>query len=481
MISSETVPFIKTGGLADVVGALSGSLRETGDDARIVVPRFSVVSPEELTKLGEIRVEMGFGEENCSIYESEIPGPQVPVYFIDHPIFSERTGLYGGSGSHTYRDNHFRFALFSRAVLELCRFLSWTPEIFHSHDWQAAPVNAYLHTSPYNEVFAHSKSVFTIHNIGYQGIFSKHDIHSIGLSRRFFSDEPARYGESLNFLKAGILNADAVTTVSPTYAKEIQTPEYGEGLDPLLVRRKDSLYGILNGVDYHQWDPVGDPHIPTPYTVDNIAGKKESKRFLQEEFGLEQRADTPLIGIVSRLARQKGFYELCYPERGSLWRICSEMSVQVVVLGTGEDWIERELVEKSNTYPNLKAFITFSNRLAHLIEAGSDLFLMPSRYEPCGLNQIYSLRYGTLPIVRRTGGLADTVENYDSQTGTGTGFVFDDLTPESIYGTTEWAISTWYEAPAHFTEMQKRAMRKHYSWKDSSKSYRELYDTLLSK
>jgi starch synthase len=322
--------------------------------------------------------------------------------------------------------------------------------------------------------------VFTIHNIGYQGVFSKHDIHSVGLHPSSCTQRlPMSYGDSLNFLRAGILNADAITTVSPTYAKEIQTPEFGEGMEDLLQKRGKALHGILNGADYKEWDPANDPHIPSPFNAEDLSGKADAKRALQEEVGLPVREDVPLIGIVSRLARQKGFYELCDPQRGSLWRICNEMSVQVVVLGTGEDWIERELVEKSGRYPNLEVLITFSNRLAHLIEAGSDLFLMPSRYEPCGLNQIYSLRYGTLPIVRKTGGLADTVENYDPDTGSGTGFVFEDLTPESIYGTTEWAVSTWYEERERFEHMRRRAMKVRLSWDESSGSYGKLYSSLL--
>ncbi|MFP4491833.1 MAG: glycogen synthase [Spirochaetaceae bacterium] len=483
MVSSEAVPFLKTGGLADVVSSLSRALAAGGEDVRIVLPRFSLVSTSDLEKTGTLIVPMGLGEEKCTVYKTVFPDGEVPVYFIDNPVFSERTGLYGKSGSHTYRDNHFRFALFSRAVLGLCSELSWIPDIIHSHDWQSAPVNGYLRelriSSEY-KLFDRTKTVFTIHNIGYQGVFSKHDIHSTGLEWSTCAAEAPSYGEGLNFLKTGILNADVVTTVSPTYAEEIRTPKFGDGMENLLESRKESVYGILNGADYYEWDPAQDSFIPATYSTGDMSGKKECKKALQEEMGLPIREDIPLIGIVGRLVEQKGFYELCDPRRGSLWRICSEMSVQVVVLGTGEDWIEKELVETAGKLSNLKVFITFSNRLAHLIEAGSDLFLMPSRYEPCGLNQIYSLRYGTLPIVRRTGGLADTVDNYNPHTGEGTGFVFDDLSPESIYGTTEWAVSTWFERPEHFAAMQRRAMEKHFSWEDSSESYRELYTSLLT-
>ncbi|MFO7849292.1 MAG: glycogen/starch synthase, partial [Spirochaetia bacterium] len=406
MVSSEAVPFIKTGGLADVVSSLSNSLSARGEDVRILLPRFSVVPSANLEKIGTVSVPMSLGKEDCTIYKKILPDTEIPVYFIDNPVFSERPGLYGRSGSHTYRDNHFRFSLFSRGALELCSYLSWIPDIIHSHDWQAALVHGYLRelrdSADFNR-FDKTKTVFTIHNIGYQGEFSKHDIHSIGLKWSTCGTGAPSYGESLNFLKTGILNAHAITTVSPSYAEEIRTPELGEGMEKILESRKDSLYGILNGADYKEWDPAHDPYLPAPFSTEDMSGKTLCKRALQEEVGLELREDVPLIGIVSRLAKQKGFYELCDPQRGSLWRICSEMSVQVVVLGTGEDWVEKELIDMAGKLPNLKAFITFSNRLAHLIEGGSDFFLMPSRYEPCGLNQIYSLRYGTLPIVRRTG------------------------------------------------------------------------------
>ncbi len=478
MVSSEAVPFIKSGGLADVVNALSRSLAAGGDTLRIILPRFSSLLAQELEEQGSLEVPLGLETLTCTVYGSKLPDSDIDVYFIDHPVFSQRPGLYGRSGSHTYRDNHFRFALLSRASLELCRRDAFIPDIFHAHDWQAALLPAYL--KEMQEEFPNARAVFTIHNIAYQGIFSKHDLHSLGLPpRRLFRDSP-NYGDRINFMRTGILNADAVTTVSPTYAQEICTPAFGEGMEELLKKRKDSLYGIINGADYTEWNPASDPFLPAPFDAEDLSGKKKNKRALQEELGLPVREDVPLIGIVGRLAKQKGFYELCDPQRGSLWKICNEMSVQVAVLGTGEDWIERELVESSGRTANLRALITFSNRLAHLIEAGSDLFLMPSRYEPCGLNQIYSLRYGTLPIVRRTGGLADTVENYDPRSGTGTGFVFDEMTPEAIYGTTEWAVSTWFDEPERFDAMRRGAMSRHFSWEDSSAEYSSLYSSLVS-
>ncbi len=480
MIASEAVPFAKTGGLADIVNSLSKKLSLIGHDVRILMPRYASISTENFDLITEdLSVPIRFEEEKCGIKQGLLPNSEVPVYFLEHPAFSKRPGYYGSNGSSPYRDNHYRFALLSRSVFPLCRYLDWIPDILHSHDWQAALVTAYQREFELEEEFRHSRSVFTIHNIGYQGIFSKHDIHTTQLSWETCSNDEAAVDSSLNFMQCGILNADAITTVSPTYAKEIQTEEFGHGMEELLQQRGASLYGILNGVDYNEWDPANDPHIPQPYSAEDLSGKSAAKAKLQEKLGLPIDDSVPLIGLVSRLAAQKGFYELCDPHRGALQRICSEMSVQVVVLGTGEEWIEAELLQLQRHLPNLKVKTTFSDSLAHQIEAGSDLFLMPSRYEPCGLNQIYSLRYGTLPIVRETGGLADTVENYDSATGEGTGFMFRDLSPESIFHTTEWAVSTWYENPVHFRQMQKRAMNCHFSWKDSAAHYVDLYEKLL--
>lgn len=480
MISSETVPFAKTGGLADITGSLSAELSRLGHDVRICMPLYATIGTGGFEKTATgIRIPIGFGFETVDILSTKLPNSDVSVYFVDHPVFSKRPGLYGNHGSHAYRDNHRRFAILSRAVFALCRRLDWIPDILHSHDWQTAIVNGYLREHETYDGFQNTRSVFTIHNIGYQGVFSKHDLHTLQLSWEAFNPEESSTGGSINFMKCGILNADAITTVSPTYAREIQTPEFGHGMEKYLKKRRAILYGILNGADYREWDPATDPHIPSTYSTDDLSGKAKAKAALQEKLGLELRPDLPLIGLISRLAAQKGFYELCDPHRGALKRICQELSVQVVVLGTGEKWIEEELTEFQSLLPNLKAVISFSDALAHLIEAGSDFLLMPSRYEPCGLTQIYSLRYGTLPIVRRTGGLADTVRNYDPVSKEGTGFMFDKISPESIFHTTERAVSMWYEKPADFRLLQKRAMQEHFSWEDSAQQYISLYQGLM--
>jgi len=480
MVSSEAVPFAKSGGLADVVGTLSASLADDGHDVRICLPLYASISVQALKPaVSELKVPIGFGTEKIEVLEGSLSSSEVPVYFIKHPLFSKRPGLYGHDGSHPYRDNHLRFGLFCRAVFFLCKQIDWIPDILHSHDWQTALISGYMREYEMSGYFHNTKSVFTIHNIGYQGIFSKHDLHTLQLSWEVFHSEETPANGSLNFMKCGLLNADAITTVSPTYAREIQTPEFGHGMESYLRERSAILYGILNGADYSEWDPAGDPHIPAAYSAENRSGKIKAKTALQKKVGLPVSSEVPLIGLISRLAAQKGFYELCDPHRGALKRICQEMAVQVVVLGTGETWIEEELEKFQKELPNLKVLLTFSNSLAHLIEAGSDFFLMPSRYEPCGLNQIYSLRYGALPIVRNTGGLADTVRNYKPGTSEGTGFMFDDISPESIFHTTEWAVSTWYEHPEEYRILQKRAMEQHFSWTDSAQEYIRLFERLL--
>ncbi|HUX21463.1 MAG TPA: glycogen/starch synthase, partial [Spirochaetia bacterium] len=279
----------------------------------------------------------------------------------------------------------------------------------------------------------------------------------------------------MNLLRLGIREADALTTVSPSYAVEIQSPEYGAGLDRLLISRRETLTGILNGIDYEEWNPAADPLLPHSFSGEDLTGKALDKAELQRACGFPEKADCPVIGIVSRLVDQKGFVELADPDQGSLRRICTDMDVQFVVLGTGEPWCEQELKRLDGELENFRAFIGFDNKLAHLIEAGADLFLMPSRYEPCGLNQMYSLRYGTLPIVRRTGGLADSVEQYDQETGAGTGFVFDDLTPQTVYDVTGWAVWAYYNRPEHFHMMRHRAMERRFSWDGSAERYLQVY------
>ncbi len=475
MVTSEAVPYAKTGGLADVVSALSKQLRIMGHDVRIVMPRYYGISTEGKTLLpGAMGVPLGFGEVWTAVWEDKLPGSDVPVYFIDNNEYYGRDGVYGEFGE-SYIDNSSRFTLLSRGAFQLCKKLGWYPDVMHAHDWPTAIVPLFLNTWEKDGYFTKTASVLTIHNLGYQGWFPKDDIHLLQLKWDEFYSSGLESVDSLNFLKSGIMNSDVITTVSPTYAQEIQTSNYGEGLNAILRQRNGDLYGILNGMEYDIWNPEVDKLIPYKFSSSDMSGKIENKLELQKEMGLEINPDKPIIGIVSRFAEQKGFGALCGPGHGSLFSMCLNFDAQFVILGTGEKWCENELKHLDWTCSNLRVVTAFDNRLAHLIEAGSDFFLMPSAYEPCGLNQMYSLRYGTLPIVRRTGGLADTVKQYYEETGEGTGFVFDTLSPEAIYNTVGWAVWAWYNKPEHIKIMRERAMAEVFSWEKSAGEYENIY------
>ena len=479
MVTSEAVPFAKTGGLADVVSALSESMRGMGHDVRIVMPRYYHIDRTHLKKLDDaLGVWLGWGEEWTAVYEGRLPGCDVPVYFIEHERFFGRDGIYGHRADEGFKDNAARYSLLSRGAFQLCRMLHWIPDILHCHDWPSAPACYLLKKEEQNKGFEDTKSVLTIHNLGYQGIFSLEDSVYLQPETDMLNLSTLEFSGALNFLKSGIITADKITTVSPTYAEEIKRPDFGFGMDGLLNYRNRDLVGILNGVDYSDWHPEEDKYIaPDNFSIDNIKPKAAVKKKLQKRMGLEVKAKTPLVGIVTRLVDQKGIHELFEQGSGSVYPICRDMDVQFAILGAGEAWCEEELRNLASKLPNLAVYIGYDNELAHIIEAGSDFFLMPSRYEPCGLNQIYSLAYGTLPIVRRTGGLADTVENYDAENNRGTGFVFDDLRSDVIYEVMRWVVDTWENYRADITKMRKRAMKQHFSWEDSAKLYLELYNS----
>lgn len=478
MITSETVPYAKTGGLADMVSALSLELSKKGHDVRIVIPRYYNIDKNKLEKLEKpLGIPTGSGEKWTAVYSDKLKG-QVPVYFIDHDGLFGRAGIYGPNGSESFPDNAERYNLLCRGAFQLCRTLDWIPEIMHCHDWAAGLVPLYLNTTEYNHEFRKTASVFTIHNIGYQGIFPPEESRHTGL----YEQGSMMHHGNLNYLKCGIDQSNIVTTVSPTYAQEIQGKIFGEGLEELLDYRKYDLFGILNGVDYSEWNPETDHYIkPLNYTDKNLTNKEKVKLKLQKMAHLEIDKNKPLIGIVSRLAEQKGFKELCEPFYGCLASMCRYMDLQFVILGTGEKWCENELNNLNKTIPNLTAWVEFDNEKAHLIEAGADFFLMPSKYEPCGLNQLYSLKYGTLPIVRNTGGLADTVKNYNEKSGEGTGFTFDDLTPEAIYNVVGWAVWAWYNKKDHIEKMKKSAMAEDFSWTQSVAEYEKIYNKAIKK
>ncbi|HET7838969.1 MAG TPA: glycogen synthase GlgA [Rectinemataceae bacterium] len=480
MVTSEAVPFAKAGGLGDAVSALSRSLARAGHDVRIILPRFYCIDRKGLEFIpGPLGVPVGSGEEWAAVYRGTLPGSEVPVYFLEHERFFGRDGIYGDKAEPDYADNPERFAFLSRAAFQLCRKLGWIPDIMHAHDWPSALATVYLRHEERHAEFAKTASVLTIHNLGYQGIYDKASFPYFRLPWELFHGAGFEHFDRVNLLKAGITTADCLTTVSPTYAREIQTPDFGFGLDGLLRFRSPELVGILNGVDLHDWDPSRDRYLSATFSASKMEGKDRCKAELQREFGLELDPSRPLVGMVTRLTDQKGVGELFGPLYGSAYRICSDMDLQFAVVGSGESWCEDELRSLSSRLPNFRAKIGYQERMAHLIEGGSDFFLMPSRYEPCGLNQMYSLHYGTLPIVHRTGGLADTVENYNQETGSGTGFMFDHLTPRSIYDTVGWAVWAWYNRPEHIRAMRTRAMGRTFSWEHSAEEYQKLYDRAL--
>lgn len=481
MVTAETVPFAKTGGLADMVSALAIQLAEMGHDVRIVMPRYYRIDRNKLSKLeGSMAIAAGQAETWSAVYESKMPGcEKLPVYFIDHEQCFGRDGVYGVPSETDFHDNPYRFSVLCHGAFQLCRKLGWIPDIIHCHDWSACLAPVLLkHVCRYCG-FEKTVSVLTIHNQGYQGQYSKDSFPALGIDWGLYYGAGFEHEGGINFLQAGVSSADMITTVSPTYAHEIQTPEGGFGMDGLLRVRSDVIRGILNGADLRQWNPQVDTKIPARYSAQNMAGKAVCKRELQEHMGLEVNPSIPVIGIITRLVDQKGIAEIFAPTYGSIYQMCTDMKIQFAVLGSGESWCENEIRALQSKLPNLRAYIGYDDTLSHLIEAGSDFFLMPSKYEPCGLNQIYSMLYGTLPIVKRTGGLADTVENYNQETGEGTGFVFDQLTPRAIYDTVGWAVWAYYNRKEHIKKMQAAGMKKTFGWDEAAEKYVEVYREAL--
>lgn len=477
--ASEAVPFAKSGGLGDVTTALAKALRKMGYDARIVIPRYWSIGKEayNLKKiLSPMGVQMGNCIIWCEVYEGKVDG--VPVYFIEHENYFGRAGIYD-NGIRAYDDNGSRFGFFSRAALQLCRDIKFQPDVVHCHDWPTALVASYLKIWEGNDpFFKNTASVLTIHNIAYQGVFPGAIYGFLGLGDQNFNEPKFEAHGQVNFLKGSLFFADAISTVSPSHAAELLTPAGAFGLAPYIERRRDDFVGILNGVDYDHWDPKTDPLLPANYSVSNIAGKAACKKQLQKEFWLEENPNIPIIGIISRFHEQKGF-TLLMPVIQS---IVQNMIVQFAILGSGEKWLEDFYGGLPARYPKkIGAWIGYNNPKAHLIEAGADFFLMPSLYEPCGLNQIYSLKYGTLPIVRDTGGLRDTVEQYNEQTGEGTGFRFHATSPNAVYYTTGWAVSTYYDRPHHMKMMQKHAMKTNFCWMDAAREYEKLYERAIGR
>lgn len=474
MISSEVVPYAKTGGLADVVGALPQVLQRLGHEVIVVMPRYGSIDGQKFglrRQWDAMGVWMGNTQEWCAVDVADNDG--VPTYFIEHDNYFARPGLYHDDNYNDYTDNPRRFAFLTRAGLQLSQDLGFAPDIVHVHDWQTALASAYLKIWHWNDpLLGGAASVLTIHNIAYQGKYPAYHYNYLGLQwDNFTPDKFEDYG-AISFLKGGITYADVVNTVSPTYANETRTPALGYGLAPYLNAKGENYVGILNGVDYAQWNPAVDKLIPARYSPEDMAGKRICKAELQRRFQLDVNPNTPIVGVVSRLVSQKGLDLLA----ATIERIVSEMVVQFVVLGSGDKGLESFYGDLPRRYPGrIGSFIGYNNQLAHWIEAGADFFIMPSIYEPCGLNQIYSLKYGTLPIVRATGGLDDTVQQYDERTGDGTGFKFWEPSPNAIFYTVGWAVSTFYDRPQHMAKMVHTAMHQDYSWEKSAAQYEELY------
>ena len=470
-VSSEVTPFRKTGGLADVAGALPKALFKRGIDVRVVTPLYQGTRWDEQEQLdGFLDVPTWSGRTRAGVRLGRLPGSAVPIYFLEHNHYFDRAHVYGPPGG-AYSDNLERFVFLSRASLELCKAIGWTPDVVHANDWQTALLPVYLNTVEWGKALHGSASVFSIHNLAYQGN-QEAGAHIItGLGWEHFNPHEFEHFGDFNPLKAALVHSTMLSTVSPTYASEIQTGAFGCGLDGVLASRSGDLRGILNGIDTDEWDPAHDPHLPAKFHAGDLAGKALNKAALQREMGLPVRPEVPLYGVISRLTPQKGLDVLAHALEHLL-----EWDIQLVVLGSGDHEAEGYFSQMSQRRGDkLRSRVGFDNGLSHRIEAGIDFFIMPSRFEPCGLNQMYSLRYGTLPIVRATGGLADTVINYDEATGEGTGFVFKDLTESAVAGTVGWALSTFHDRKAHFQAMRVRAMAQDFSWGRAAAEYERLY------
>jgi starch synthase len=471
IVASEVVPFAKTGGLADVAGALPKALKALGHDVRVVMPRYYVVDKNKLTALdGALGVDMGRdGEAWGLVYEGVLPEADVPVYFIEHEGYFGRSGLYD-NGEDGYADNPERFVFFSKAAMQLCKKLHFQPDIIHANDWHTAIIPLLLNAT-HDAHFQNTASVLTIHNLQHQGRFSKDVMEILGIGWGNFNTYELEDFDGVNLLKGGIVHADAITTVSPKYAEEIRGPAFDWGMREVLNAHADKLHGILNGVDYDEWSPKSDNFIAQKFSAEDLFGKKVCKAELQKFFNLPVREEVPLFGFVGRLAEQKGL-SLIAQEIWSLLRL----DIQVVLLGAGEKWAEGFFSHVASVHNDkFGCYIGYRNDLAHQIEAGCDFFLIPSLFEPCGLNQIYSLSYGTLPIVRATGGLDDTIENFNPHANTGTGFKFYDATPEALYGTVVWAVDTWYNNKDAIQTLIQNGMKKHFGWDDTAKIYEGVY------
>ena len=479
--ASEVSPFAKTGGLADVAASLPVSLQKLGCDVRIFMPLYlsvrekfgSVIEP----LAQNVIVPVGIHDYHVHFWEGRTE-TGIPIYFLEKDEFFDRSHLYGSPVRGDYEDNAERFIAFNRATQQLCTTLDWFPSLFHLHDWQTGLVAAYYYLNwRYDPRFLRSGTIFTIHNIAYQGVFPPGYFGLSQLPPSAFSIAGIEFWGQCNLLKAGLIYSDFLTTVSPRYALEIQTNAFGFGLEGVLGERKDSLAGILNGIDTTVWDPATDPDLPANFSLKDISGKRICKETLCARVGFpEEHRSFPLLGMISRFATQKGFdlLEKILPD-------LMELPVNMIILGTGDAAIEDQLKEMEIRFPDrLKLLFKFDEKVAHLIEAGTDIFLMPSRYEPCGLNQMYSLRYGTIPVVHATGGLDDSVIDVMENPDFGTGFKFYEYKPEAFFSSIRLALDL-YEHKNKWSEIRQRAMSQDFSWDRSAREYIQIYEKVLTK
>jgi len=472
--ASECAPWAKTGGLADVISALPRALVEQGHKVSVFIPYYRQVAkavPNPPVLLPSITIPFPSYNRFAGILDGGVSAG-VQMYFVDNPQLFDRENFYA-TPSGDYPDNAERFGLFCRAVIEATKILG-IPDVFHVHDWQAAMLAVLLRSTYYfDPVLRQVPAVLTIHNAGYQGWFPAQTMEKLLLPWDMFTFDKLEHDNQVNFLKGGIVYADALTTVSQTYAKEIQTPEFGNGLEGALQQRKGDFFGILNGVDYTEWDPAIDSNIAAHYTAADLSGKRECRRDLLHAFGLKGVPDsTAVIGVVSRFATQKGFDLIVE----SIDRLVQEDMV-MVLLGNGEEYYERLLVEMADRYPSkVRVQVKYDNVMAHKIEAGADMFLMPSRYEPCGLNQIYSLKYGTVPVVRATGGLDDTIE--EEPNGGGNGFKFRGYTSGALMDALQRALAA-FRNPAEWGQIQQRGMAQDFSWDKPAQEYVRVYERVI--
>ncbi len=470
-LSAEMTPFVKVGGPADVVGALPKALRSMGHDIRIALPAYRSVRPDQFgitPCLDTLTVPFKQGTEIVSVSETSIANS--PVYFINAPKYFHRDNIFG------YNDDGARFILFCRAALEFCKAIGWSPDIIHAHEWHTAIVPNWMHTLYHNDpFFANTATVFTIHNLAYQGIFGLRILEIAGIAdQEFLFPAQNDMGDVVDLMARGIMYSDVVTTVSETYAKEIITPEFGEKLDHLLRQRSTRLYGVLNGIDAESLNPATDPYITQNYDIYNLEQRAENKRALQEISHLHTLPDAPLIGFVSRLTNQKG----CDLFTGIIDNII-KLGAQLLIVGSGDSYYHEIFSKFTEKYPGrVSTHFTFGADWTQPLYAGADMYLMPSRFEPCGLNQMIAMRYGAIPIVRATGGLADTVAEFSPENNTGEGFVFEDYNNWDLYGAIARAVQS-YRFKDSWRQLMIRAMSRDYSWTASAARYTDLYERAL--